>query len=383
MKRNVTVNYFPKPNLDIEFVERKGLGHPDSLTDGIVELISRELCKYYLDHFGTILHHNVDKAQLIAGNVVRKKFIKPIRFVLGGRATDSFKGKKIPVKEIAENSVELYLSKIVPQLKSKDYIIDCYIAPGSADLNELFLRKSKVPLANDTSFGVGYAPYSELDALVLSVEKYLNSEYADRHSYIGSDIKVMGFRENNRIGLTLSVAFISKFVPSIDSYLKYKEKLASDVLRYAEKTIKKKIMVQINTADDPKNKSVYLTLSGTSAEMGDDGEVGRGNRVNGLITPGKPMSLEAAAGKNPVTHVGKLYNILAFETAKQISEELDTYAEIYLLSFIGTPINVPKAAYLKISRKNIEKKAQYILSKNIEDIQDLTSKLVSGKLSIF
>jgi S-adenosylmethionine synthetase len=54
-----------------------------------------------------------------------------------------------------------------------------------------------------------------------------------------------------------------------------------------------------------KPSTVYLTVTGTSAEAGDDGEVGRGNRVNDLITPYRPISLEAAAGKNPVTHVGQ------------------------------------------------------------------------------
>jgi hypothetical protein len=50
-----------------EIVERKGPGHPDSLCDGISDAISRGLSRYYLDHFGTILHHNVDKVLLIGG----------------------------------------------------------------------------------------------------------------------------------------------------------------------------------------------------------------------------------------------------------------------------------------------------------------------------
>ena len=68
----------------------------------------------------------------------------------------------------------------------------------------------------------------------------------------------------------------------------------------------------VNALDDPKasdESGIYLTVTGLSAEQGDDGEVGRGNRVNGLITPSRAMSLEAAAGKNAVAHVGKLYNL--------------------------------------------------------------------------
>src|SRR5690606_40191772 len=75
--------------------------------------------------------------------------------------------------------------------------------------------------------------------------------------------------------------------------------------------------VEVNMADGETPESVYLTVTGTSAESGDYGQVGRGNRANGLITPHRPMSLEAVAGKNPVTHVGKLYNLLASRIAAE------------------------------------------------------------------
>jgi S-adenosylmethionine synthetase len=52
------------------------------------------------------------------------------------------------------------------------------------------------------------------------------------------------------------------------------------------------------------------------------GRVGRGNRVCGLITPYRPMTLEAAAGKNPYNHVGKLYNLCAQQICERIVSEL-------------------------------------------------------------
>jgi S-adenosylmethionine synthetase len=62
----------------------------------------------------------------------------------------------------------------------------------------------------------------------------------------------------------------------------------------------------------------YLSLLGTSAEDADSGQVGRGNRVNGLIAMNRPMGTEATTGKNPVSHVGKIYSVLAHRLARQI-----------------------------------------------------------------
>jgi S-adenosylmethionine synthetase len=43
----------------MELVERKGLGHSDSLCDAIMEAISVALCRTYLDAIGQVLHHNI------------------------------------------------------------------------------------------------------------------------------------------------------------------------------------------------------------------------------------------------------------------------------------------------------------------------------------
>jgi S-adenosylmethionine synthetase len=45
----------------VELVERKGVGHPDSICDAIMEQVSVVLCREYLTIFGRILHHNIDK----------------------------------------------------------------------------------------------------------------------------------------------------------------------------------------------------------------------------------------------------------------------------------------------------------------------------------
>ncbi len=97
--------------------------------------------------------------------------------------------------------------------------------------------------------------------------------------------------------------------------------LKEQITAVAKKSTKRKVVVHVNTADDIKKKSVFLTVTGTSAEMGDDGSVGRGNRCNGLITPNRPMSMEATSGKNPINHIGKMYNLLSTQIAQDCVEE--------------------------------------------------------------
>ncbi|MGB9719141.1 MAG: methionine adenosyltransferase [Candidatus Anstonellales archaeon] len=395
--KNIVVSkggYTPVPELDVEIVERKGLGHPDTLIDGIMEEISIRLCKAYLKEFGTILHHNVDKGQIVGGEAKPEfgggKIIQPLFILLSGRASYEARGRVVPVQEIALETTKKYIKQNTRFLDpDADVEIMSKIRPGSRDLVELFLRNKGVPLANDTSFGVGYAPFSDAEKVVLAVEKYLNSkEYKKSHPEVGEDIKVMGLRENSKIKLTVAVAFIGRFIHSIDEYVRAKERVTKDILKKAKEITEMDVEVSVNTADDIKNKSVYITVTGLSAEAGDDGSVGRGNRVNGLITPFRLMTLEAAAGKNPVSHVGKIYSVLAFKIAKEINEEYPDLRDISvsLLSQIGRPINEPKMAFIELVGDTVEplkSKAHYITEHNFENIEQLTELIVEKKVGIF
>jgi S-adenosylmethionine synthetase len=397
--RNITIEhagYVPASKRDVEIVERKGKGHPDSLIDGIVEEISRELCRYYLNEFGAVLHHNVDKGQVCAGEAKVDfgggMMLKPIYILLSGRATEKVDGKTIPVQHIAIKTAKEYLKKTLPNLDVEhDVIVDSRIAAGSPDLVNLFTRSDVIPLSNDTSFGTGYAPLSQLERTVFAIEQFLNNpEYKAKYPAVGEDIKVMGMREGDRIKITVACAFISKYIHSLDEYINIKEKVLDDAKKVGEKSAGSEIEVCVNSADDEKNGSVYLTLTGTSAEMGDDGSVGRGNRVNGLITPMRSMTLEAAAGKNPINHVGKIYSLLAFDIANTIVKEYGEIEDvtITLLSQIGKPIDQPKVASVQvICEKNtfikLKDKIQYIVDGKLENIREITKRIIDGELSVF
>lgn len=399
MERNILVEqakYVAVKDREVEVVERKGLGHPDTLIDGIMEEISKELCKAYLKEFGKILHHNVDKG-LICGGRTKVDFggglfRKPIFIVLSGRATEAANGAKFPVHHIAQTTAHQYLKKAVPELDVfNDVEIESRISSGSKDLVDLFLRGPKIPYANDTSFGIGFAPFTDVEKVVLAAEQHLNSpEHKSKHPEVGPDIKVMGLRQKDKIRLTVACAFIAKHIPDMDAYVKYRDRVQEELLSVAKGITDLEVDIAVNTGDDIENKSVYITLTGTSAEMGDDGSVGRGNRVNGLITPSRSMTLEAAAGKNPVNHVGKIYSVLATEMAKSISDEHPEIEDvtITLLSRIGRPIDQPKIASVNLMcpDSDFERLSTAIrkdIDSNLENITETTNRIVEGKVTLF
>lgn len=344
---------------EVEIVERKGIGHPDTICDALAEQLSVALCHYYLEHFGLVLHHNVDKV-LLWGGVSRAAFgagemVEPMELFLAGRASLTFKGVTVPVAEIAETACNNWFRQHFHALDPEAHVkIHPLIRPGSPELVDLFMqqRKSGVWLANDTSCGVGFAPLSELERMTLSIEDTLNSGAMKRaHPQLGQDVKVMSVRRGERTTITVACAVIGKYVESLDAYLESKKLVASIVEDAAHRLIGDRVTVAVNTADDPDSGNVYLTVTGTSAESGDDGQAGRGNRANGLITPFRPMTLEAVAGKNPMTHVGKLYNVLAGRIAEALVEELPeiTQAQCALVSRIGQPIDKPQMVDVRVS----------------------------------
>lgn len=383
----------------IEIVERKGIGHPDTICDALAEELSRSLCQYYLDKFDMVMHHNVDKA-LLWGGASQPAFnggeiIAPMEIFLAGRAICEYKGIKVPLMDLVEHSCSTWLTKHLHALDvARDVKFHSLIRPGSSDLVELYLRQEEtgIALANDTSCGVGYAPLSELEQIALQVEKFLNSaEIKLSNPEIGEDIKVMGVQRENVIDLTIACAFVDRYISDITDYASKKDNLVILAKSIARKLTNKSLHITVNSADDIANQSIYLTVTGTSAESGDDGEVGRGNRVNGLITPYRPMNMEAAAGKNPVTHVGKLYNIVAQQIAIMLVNELDEVKEAYcyLVSQIGSPVNEPKVIDLRLNVHNdkitdsLQKKIEAIVNDNLSSMHHIRQELIYGSMQVY
>lgn len=398
--RNIKVEALhqtPLEQQEIELVERKCAGHPDSIADGIAEAVSRALCKAYLEECGAILHHNTDQGEIVAGESLPRygggKIIKPIYVLLDGRATKNFDGIRIPSDAIAVEAAHKYIRSIIPALNlDRDVIIDCRLGVGSTDLRDVFTPcQTRIPRANDTSFGVGHAPFSETETIVRELSAYIDDFLRPKYPAIGQDIKIMGLRDGSEITLTIACAMVDRYCSDLPEYLRYKEVMEEDLAKVAGKYTGRKVRVQVNTADDVNTGSVFLTVTGTSAEMGDDGSVGRGNRCNGLITPNRPMSMEATSGKNPINHIGKIYNLLATQIATDCVQKVDDIEEIYvrLLSQIGAPIDHPLVASIQILPKGdtnitrIRPDIEAIVNEGLANVTCVTERVIRGELKTF
>lgn len=376
----------------VEIVERKGVGHPDSLCDGISERISVEYVRWCQANLGTSLHHNFDKVQLVAGEVVVTfgggQMLRPIHIQIAGRGTvETLDGRPIPLHLIAIDAAKAHLRETMRHLDPDHHcVIDCYAGRGASELVNVVAQAS----ANDTSVGVAHWPLSELEQVVYETARYVNHDLINLLP-IGEDIKVMGVRLARDITLTCAVPFLAAEIASLNQYREAKTAVQQAILRFATSLTARQVQVEVNTADDETSGHVYLTLTGTSGECGDDGATGRGNRVTGLITPFRPMSLEAAAGKNPISHVGKLYNVLALLAAQAIVERVPAVrqAQVIVLSQIGRPLDQPFIATARVTTTDssltpaIQADVSAVLDEYLANVDYVRQKIINREVNLY
>ncbi len=394
-----SLNKVPVEEQQVELVERKGVGHPDSICDAIMEEVSLALCQEYLKTFGRIVHHNIDKGLLVAGKTTPRlgggTVDEPMRLVFGDRAIYEFQRKRIPLGEIVEASAKRWLRENLRFVDPDLHLIyQNEIKEGSPELTDIFERQ--VIGANDTSAAVGYAPLTEMERIVLATERYLNSaEFKKTFPESGEDIKVMGYRQNRKLVLTIAMAFVDRYVPSEEAYFSRKEEIRASIMDFVadEGGNFDEVSIDLNTLDVPGRGEggMYLTVLGTSAEGGDCGQVGRGNKVNGVIALNRPMSTEAAAGKNPISHVGKIYNLLSHRIADEVYNTVPGIREVYiwLCSQIGQPIDQPLIASAQLilepglALAAVRGDVEAVIEQELEDIYDFTQRLARGEFPVW
>jgi len=391
----------PRFRQDVEIVERKGTGHPDTICDAVAEHISIALSKAYKEACGHILHHNIDKGFLVAGQVACRlgggRVLESMRLLIGDRATFKVGRKMIPVAEIAVETAKDWVNDHLPHVDPNRHI--CFqveLKPASSELGGIFKKSRGLLVANDTSAAVGHAPLTPLENLVLYLEQYLNGpSFKTEFPDTGEDVKVMGVRVRREITLTVAMPLLAKAIKSEADYFSRKALIQKWIQRFVASRTNDvdKVNIYVNALDRPKQGAagMYLTLLGTSAEHGDSGQVGRGNRVNGLISLNWPMSEEAAAGKNPVSHVGKIYNVLAHHLAEQIFTEVPPVQEVivWLTSHIGQRIDRPAFVSVQVNLKkgvrlqDIQTQVDTIVQEKFSSLGSFCEDLSEGRFPVF
>jgi S-adenosylmethionine synthetase len=392
------LNQNPIAEQRVELVERKGVGHPDTICDAVMEEVAIGLGREYLAAFGRVLHFNVDKCLLVAGRTEPRcgggRVLAPMRMIFGDRATAEWNGRRIDVSAIAIDAAKSWLRQHLRFVDPDRHVVfQSELMEGSAELTGLFDRETIG--ANDTSVAVGHAPLTETERLVLACERHLHSAVAkQRYPEIGEDVKVMGYRRERELLLTVAIAFVDRFVPDAATYFARKQEIAAaltDALNREQQSLDR-VSVAINTLDDPArgDAGMYLTVLGTSAEGGDCGQVGRGNKVSGLISLMRPIGTEAAAGKNPVSHVGKIYTLLAHRLAGEIHATVPGIREVnvWLGSQIGAPIDDPAIASAQLilepgaALADVQPAVESTIQRSLAALPDFTARLIRGEMPV-
>lgn len=396
---DILINYtIPVNSQPLEIVERKGIGHPDTIADGLAEVASIEYSLHCLRKFGAILHHHFDKILIMGGkakiNFGEGEMEKPIRLIVNGRISSQFGNTKIDYKKILENASKKYLKNVLPSLDVEKWLKIQFSTTSYSrspiwyhpkDLDDL--PELKRPYASDTAAIVGYWPLSTIERLVLKLERFFyNPDNTPKFKYIGQDIKILAKRDKKNIDITMCIPFLSTKTPNKIFYQKNLENLKSQLLDLAQKFTNRKfnINLYLNTADinlfrdSKKDIGYYLVFSGSALDYGEEGVAGRGNRSRGLISCIRPFSTDAILGKNPTFHIGKVYAYFAEEIAKIISEELKCECTVILLTqnrrFINSPLNV----IVNVTRKKCKRKIEAIIKEELNK-KDWIEKIVKNK----
>ncbi|MFC9693297.1 methionine adenosyltransferase [Kribbella sp. NPDC056951] len=384
-------------------VERKGLGHPDTLADHLAERLSRAYSSYTLDHFGAVLHHNFDKLALLGGGCEVRygggRMTSPVRVLVNGRAARVCGDEVIPVAELVDAEVRGFFAERLPEVTNHlDIVhnITSNSSPGAVITGDSVpervrwfnprsiedLRERRVRLSNDTSIGTGWAPENRFESFVRELVNRFSgrSEFTLAHPWCGSDVKLMGYSDKDLADVVLCVPQKSRFVGSRAEYVRNLGVVREECHRLAAVRLPGvNVRFRLNARDVPDRDELYLTHTGSSIESGDEGVVGRGNRVNGLITPLRPMNLEGANGKNPVYHVGKLYNVVAQRLAQRLADETGDHAEVHLVSLTGQRLDQPWRVLVRLSNESADvHKVQALVSDALSEFPALTDELVTN-----
>lgn len=388
---------------DFETIERKGVGHPDTIADTLAAKISQAYSKYTYTKFdGVILHHQIDKLMVIGGKTEvtfgQGRFVKPIRIIAAGRATYSFKNKKIPVDSIVKTTIITYFKENFPLVPIKSIIIENYLTnyagPGTilqskGAIASMFDPKEKNHIkgyeklvANDTSYCVTYAPLSPLEASVLALEKYLNDKKTKKiYPWLGKDIKIMAVRNYKDISITICVPQIAKYVQSLNKYTENLNLIGKIIYKKFSDTLpNNKIELSINTKDDYDTMNIYLTVSGASLS-GDIGVTGRGNRTNGLITSNRPMSMEGTNGKNPKYYSGFIYANLTKRISSRVFNLLKESCVVEIVSQNGGLLKDPWQIRIVTAANN--DKVKKIVENELNNIEKITLDFIEGNIINF
>ncbi|MFJ9648360.1 methionine adenosyltransferase [Streptomyces sp. NPDC101206] len=384
-------------DLPYELVERKGVGHPDTMCDAIAERMSRYYSLHCLKEFGGVAHHWFDKVTLYGGGAdtdyLRGELTSPYRVMVFGKAAFRVGTVDIPVQELFFRAAADVLAEVTTGFDAARHLVvelgvvdhqgsgrgRSRYQPGSSQ--DLVPLRSGGLVSNDTNLLHGYAPLSRLETVVLGLEQLVNgASFKERHPDSGWDVKVFGSRRRDAFSLVVNMPFLAARIESMDHYLARKAVVQGELEQYIASLGIRDVRLLMNATD--RNGRPYLTALGSVADTGDVGVVGRGNRVNGLITPMRPMSIEAPAGKNPLDHTGKIYNVMAMRLARQVHEEFGGPAQVHVFTSKEAPLEHPDEVVVTTPGAD-EPALRALVEATVASSADVTVELIEKGITLW
>lgn len=373
----------PLPHeLPVEVVERKGIGHPDTLADGIAELASIRYSQHCLDVAGAVLHHNLDKVAVLGGRAAFTDtdgvYDRPLRVVFGGRISTTFAGRALPVREILQQAAVDHLRTALPgfdrvTLEVRQETTDSskfphWFAPRSLD----DLPERPKAFSNDTAYLVGSAPRTASETVVLLAEAFFR-----RQAWAGSDIKALAVRDGATWTVTVCVPALAGHLTGSAEFDDAVTAAAGELTEMLQQRLPGRVTVVCNTRGSRTGpiSGQYFTLSGSAVDYGEDGLVGRGNARTGVISGAHLAGNEATFGKNPAYHVGKVGGWLADEAARAVAAEYGP-CRIALLWRNGAPYDEPASIEITTTKETAHRSAEELVRATLSRtdwIQDLLS----------
>lgn len=354
----ITVRHEPGPaSARSEIVERKGLGHPDTLADALAERMSVAYSRHCQQHYGAVLHHNLDKLYLRGGHcrigLGDFEMTEPVALVIGGRVSASFAGQPVPYRELFEETARDYLATVLPHFDHGRWLsiehattsrsrFPSWFHPASLD----DLPELADPSASDTAVVTAWHPETPAEQVTLALERHLNRAGAGpRYPELGQDIKVMTVRQGHHLDITVNVAVHPSAASDTDAYDAVIAQVHSELDQLASTvltgTMAHRLTLNSGDGNPFRGKRCYLLGTGSCLEFGEEGFVGRGNTPAGYIPLHRPKSAEAAFGKNPMYHAGKVYAVHAAQIARRVFEETGAAATVTIASRHSDPLRQP------------------------------------------
>lgn len=398
---NTTVERDVNYNMSFEAVERKGIGHPDSMADMIADEFSKVYIKTSLEKWGGVLNHWVDKTTLIGASTIAhigRFFVKqPIQGLLIGKISDGLPEAKLDLYELFHEASSHVLGgalnaeiprdniclKVVNSVGNQPDHARNFYAPSTADV--LQTRDVHEQTANDTVICSAYAMKNNLGDLVRRLENKITSPTNGLivlYPQVGTDVKILAFREGNEIGLTLCVPIHPERIRTRSDYndilWELKRQIFTEASALARRQRCKVVSLKLNTKDN--ENSAYIAPFGTALGKGDCGVVGRGNRINGIINNLRPATTEAPSGKNPLHHVGKIYTMVCQLYVNTLVHRFDVdYASLCLITCNGADLRRPMRAYLQVSGGQVsDQELSEALNEYLENCPSLWMRFIES-----